>query len=65
MGTLCLKLLFPELILEVGDLLPSCREFLAFIVNLASELGDLLVKALLIGHSLVLEVFDDVELVLF
>ena len=60
MGTLRLELLLPELVFKVIDLLSCCSEFFTFIVDLASKLQDLFVKASLVGNFLVLEVFDDV-----
>ena len=64
-SSLRLKLLLPQLILQVCDVLPRRVDLLILLVDLHSQLGNLLVQPLLVRNLAILEVLDDVEFVLF
>ena len=62
---LSFKLLLPQLVFQVRNVLPGRIDLLILLINLRSKLRDLLIQPLLVRNLAILEVLDDVELVLF
>ena len=62
---LSFKLLLPQLVFQVRNVLPGRIDLLILLINLRSKLRDLLIQPLLVRNLAILEVLDDVQLVLF